>query len=329
MTNFMGIRLKYAKPVRQLMESIHLFERRPESPFKHYDLREMEQYATLEVREGVVIPTTDEGAWEHLPKFRWVYSKLDVALSQGMDAAPMGVVPKNFPVFMKPVINLHGAGVGARALATEDEYEKHKHLSGFFWMEHLQGDHLSHDFVVDKGEVLFTLTFRGESLGKGMFDYWETVDGGNSVLYAKEWIRKYLADYTGCVNLEMLGYRIIECHLRMGDIDGLGDAELMQGIVDVYAGKRWTFSKKLKPFYEFALWGEWGTTYAIDEDKAKDICTNLTFCQIDDSRLYFQNPVGGVRVAIIGGYDKLECVRARQLLYESFSPKPREPRTVY
>ena len=306
-----------------------MLETKHDSPFKHYDPREMEQYAALKVPEGVIIPTTDEGAWEHFPKFRWVYNKLDVALSQGMDAAPMGVVPKSFPVFMKPIINLHGAGVGARVLASQEEYEQHKHLSGYFWMEHLEGEHLSHDLVLKEGKVVFTLTFKGHSLGKGMFDCWETIEGGSSIECAKEWVKHHLENYTGCVNLEMLGYRIIECHLRMGDVDGLGDFALMQNIMDVYAGKEWRYSGTVKKFYEHALWGEWGVKYAIDEEKAKDICRNLTFCQIDDSELYYQNPIGGVRVAIIGGYDFEECVKARQLLYENFSPRPRKPRLKY
>ena len=50
------------------------------------------------------------GILEH----RWIYDKLAVALSQGLDAAPHGVMPPRFPVFSKPIMNLRGMGSGSQ-----------------------------------------------------------------------------------------------------------------------------------------------------------------------------------------------------------------------
>lgn len=300
-----------------------------DSPFKYYDLREMKQYAKLKVPQGIIIPTTDDGAWECYPKFRWVYNRIDVALSQGIVCAPVGVTPKKYPVFLKPITNLYGGGFCARTAHSAEEYQKYEHLSGYFWMECLEGEHLSHDIIMSNGDISATFTFRGHSLGKGMFDFWETIEGNDAIHYVKKWAIKHLHGFTGCVNIETLGGRIIECHLRMGDIDGFGNLELMQSIVDVHAHKKWSFSDKIPKFYEFALWGNKGVQYKIDRAIVNEIGKNLTFCHIDPSEFYVYNPIGGVRVAILGDYDKEKCIKTRQLFYEKFTPKPRKPKTEY
>ncbi|MDP3698328.1 MAG: hypothetical protein Q8R47_01955 [Nanoarchaeota archaeon] len=306
-----------------------MFHKEENNPFKYYDPRGLGCYKDLLVPTGLCIPTTDDGAWEHFPKHRWVYNKLEVALSQNLRCAPVGVEPKEFPVFMKPITNLYGAGLSSGLILSPEEYEKKKHLSGHFWMEFLQGEHLSHDLVVMNGEVVFNLAFRGEKLGQGMFDYWETVESAVSTDYVSSWVKKNLSDYTGTVNLETIDCKIIECHLRMGDIDRLGNSKLMQNIIDIYAGKKWTFQEKLSPCYLFALWGDYNIAYQIDKNIAEEIGKNLTCYQIDNPELYFQNPPGGVRVAITCSYDKEAAFQARYSLYESFSPPPRKPKNKY
>ena len=62
------------------------------------------------------IPTEDSDAWQWNPRHRWVYDKLQVALTQNLDAGPHGVLPVRFPVFSKPIINLKGMGIGSRVL---------------------------------------------------------------------------------------------------------------------------------------------------------------------------------------------------------------------
>jgi len=65
----------------------------------------------------VFIPTEDSDGWLWNPAHRWIYDKLAVAVSQGLNAAPHGIAPQNFPVFSKPIYNLKGMGVGSRPLA--------------------------------------------------------------------------------------------------------------------------------------------------------------------------------------------------------------------
>ncbi len=61
------------------------------------------------------IPTDDPEAWEWNPAHRWVFDKLQVALSQGLAAGPHGTMPPRFPVFSKPIMNFRGLGAGTHA----------------------------------------------------------------------------------------------------------------------------------------------------------------------------------------------------------------------
>src|SRR5215813_10254275 len=101
---------------------------------------------------GVNIPTEDADAWTWYPAHRWVYDKVAIALSQGLEAAPHGVTPPRFPVFSKPMINLRGMGVGSRVLRDEADYRTYC-APGHMWMRLLEGRHVSSDLAVADGEV--------------------------------------------------------------------------------------------------------------------------------------------------------------------------------
>ena len=100
----------------------------------------------------VFIPTEDSDAWLWYPQHRWVYDKIAVARSQGLDAAPHGVVPPGFPVFSKPIVNLKGMGIGSRIFQTADDYDANI-TPGHMWMPLLEGHHVSSDVAVVAGSA--------------------------------------------------------------------------------------------------------------------------------------------------------------------------------
>lgn len=294
-----------------------MFHADKDNPFQFYDPRDLPCYSYLKVPKGVIIPTTDEAAWNYFEKQRWVYLKLNVVLSQGIRCAPIGYDPESYPVFVKPICNLLGMGVGARKVSNHEEYKQCQHLSGYFWMEHLEGEHLSHDFVLHKGKPVFYHCFKGYSLGSGIFDYWESTFPEEGVRkHVRAWVEENLEDYTGCMNVETMGSKIIECHLRSGDLDKFGNFNLMQNIVNIYAGKEWNFTEKLASFFLYPIWGEQGKDHSLDRAVLQELHNALDFCQIEDPNTYYANPVGGVRIALLGSYDQKKCIDARDLLQE-------------
>src|SRR5262245_735509 len=71
------------------------------------------QYFTgVACAEDVVIPTDDTDSYLLYPAERWIYNKLLICETQGLEHGPHGIVPEHFPVFSKPIYNLRGMGTG-------------------------------------------------------------------------------------------------------------------------------------------------------------------------------------------------------------------------
>jgi|LULS01.1.fsa_nt_gb hypothetical protein len=291
--------------------------------FLEYDPRQLNCYEKLK-EPAVDIPTTDNVAWAYFKEDCWVYNKLQVVLSQNVPGGPIGVTPSKYPIVIKPIYNMFGGGIEARKINNSTELEKYYH-PGCMWMTWVDGIHYSHDIMVVKGLPVWAVSFKGHSIGKGMFDYWEVETPSDLIMhYICNWIEARLPNYTGCVCLETITDItpvIIEVHLRMGDIDRLGNYNLMNSIIGLYENQVWEFKDQIDKFYLFAIWGESGVKYKICLKKVKELCKNLVSYQIDRPELYYQNPIGGIRLAILNGYDKKECIRVRNEMIPYFSPQ--------
>ena len=191
----------------------------------------------------VFIPTEDSDAWLWHPAHRWVYDKIAIAQSQGLDAAPHGVPPPRFPVFSKPIVNLKGMGIGSRILTSAADYEANL-TAGHMWMPLLEGRHVSSDVAVVDGEPRWWRHVTGAPSGEGTFDHWTVHAARDAEVesYCGAWIRERLANYTGILNIETIGGRMIEVHLRMSDQwPDLCGAGWVDAVVRLYLAHRWDF----------------------------------------------------------------------------------------
>ena len=159
-------------PVAGSMLASTSYRRGNKVPVCEIDPWRMQYFARVPCPADVFIPTEDSDAWLWNPAHRWVYDKLAVALSQGLEAAPHGVSPPHYPVFSKPIYNLKGMGVGSRRLQSESDYSA-AYQPGHFWSTLLEGDHVSSDVVVIDGEPKWWRHARGITGAEGTFDYWE------------------------------------------------------------------------------------------------------------------------------------------------------------
>ena len=64
----------------------------------------------------VIVPTDDPESWRLFPAHRWVFNKLAICATQGLEHGPHGVPPTRYPVFSKPIYNLKGMGIGSRLI---------------------------------------------------------------------------------------------------------------------------------------------------------------------------------------------------------------------
>ncbi len=269
-----------------------------------------EQYfANIACPDDVIIPTDDPDAWQLYPAHRWIYDKLTVALSQGLEAAPHGVPPPSFPVFSKPMINLRGMGTGSRAIATEADYDASL-TAGHFWCTLLSGPHVSSDVALIDGHPCWWRHTTGISGPGGTFDYWHIhADPMPDIEdWCGAWSRKYLSGYTGMANFETIGSRIIEAHLRFADQwPDLYGSGWIDAVVRLYSTGRWDYADTNRSEgYSVVLFAPHGQPYRypgateVDAVRALDGVSSvqITF-HADKDPAHHPMPPGGFRLAVI------------------------------
>ncbi|MBK1719091.1 hypothetical protein [Thiocystis violacea] len=164
------------------------------------------------------VAVSDAAAWRLNPGHRRIYDKLELALAAGLRAAPCGVDPRDLgfaadeTVFVKPIINLAGMALQARALRADAIPME----AGSFWCERLEGVHSSSDCLVRDGAVIWHAPTRGSDIkDRERSIYWDVgVESPEIEPAVIAWVERHLAGYTGLCNLEMIGGRPIEAHLR-------------------------------------------------------------------------------------------------------------------
>jgi hypothetical protein len=276
----------------------------------------------------VFIPTEDSDAWLWYPEHRWVYDKIAVAQSQGLDAAPHGVPPPRFPVFSKPITNLKGMGIGSRVLNTAAEYEANL-APGHMWMPPLEGRHLSSAVAVVAGEPRWWRHVTGAPSGEGTFDHW-TVHAAREPdveRYCGAWIRERLASYTGILNIETIGGRMIEVHLRMSDQwPDLYGAGWVDAVVRLYRTHEWEFADTdRRDGVSVVLFEPHGPHYRHPPDAVVEqvrrmpgiSSVQITFHEDKDPGQHAMPP-GGFRLAAVNAWSLEAGAAARDVLRRHF-----------
>ncbi len=280
------------------------------------------------VRTAANIPTEDSDAWQWYPAYRWVYDKLDVALSQGLEAGPHGTMPPRFPVFSKPIINLKGMGIGSRIVGSRADYEAH-YTPGHFWMPLLTGRHVSSDLAVVDGAPRWWRHVTGEPAGEGTFDYWTVHAEADAAIEQRcgQWVKRHLAGYTGMVNLETIGGTIIEVHLRFADQwPDLYGPGWVDALVGLYENGTWDFANAARrDGYSVVLFGPTGRRWRhppaelVDEIRRLPGVSSvqITFNEDIEPERHAMPP-GGFRLAIVNGFDLAAARDARDRLRHHF-----------
>ena len=297
-------------------------------PICEADPWRLQYFEGIPCPDDVNVPTEDGDAWRWYPKYKWVYNKLAVAESQDLDCAPHGIDPDHFPVFSKPIYNMRGMGAGSGVMRTLKEY-KHRQRPGHFWMQMLDGEHVSTDVAVVNGEVKWQRHCVGAPLEGGMFDYWTVLATNKPAIerYLANWVKKHMPDYTGMLNFETINAVIIEVHMRFADQwpDLYGDG-WVEALIRLYADGTWEFDDSdRRDGYSVVLFGTHGVQYRhppaelVDRLRAADGVESIqiTFHE-DRPPASHSMPPGGFRLAIVNTFDLDVGRKIRQELALSF-----------
>jgi len=300
-------------------------------PIKEKDPWRDQYFERVPCPPDVVIPTDDGDAWLLFPAHRWIYNKLAICETQGLPHGPHGIEPSFYPVFSKPVYNLRGMGTGGQIFRNLAEYEAGQQPA-HLWMPLLEGEHVSSDFALLDGQPVWCRHVVGHALEGGVFDYWRVLAEPRPALaaYCGAWLKSHLAGYTGLANLETIGGRIIEGHLRFSDQwPDLYGPGWVESVVSLYAAGRWTFAAAPREGFSvvlFAAHEERPCAVAaalLAELRAQPAVSSVQITFHPDRQPdWHAMPPGGFRLAIVNAWDLESGLRARQRLAAMFGVTP-------
>jgi len=155
----------------------------------------------------------DSDVWSTCPRdWLWIYDKLIVARKQDIMAAPAGIpVPRDGEYCVRPITNIRMMGRGAKKTFIhrgDDEAVP----DGFFWSEWLEGRHISVDYYWGQ-QHLAVEGFRNNPDRLDRFSRWSKVQDRLSI---PSWLEG-LDRQAAWINVEYIGDRAIEVHLRWND----------------------------------------------------------------------------------------------------------------
>ncbi len=191
-----------------------------------------------------------------------------------------------------------------------------------------EGRHVSTDVALEQGLPRWWRHTTGVPGAQGTFDYWTVHAAPDLALeeYLAGWTADHLQGFSGIVNFETIGGRIIECHLRMAeqwlDLNGPG---WLDAVVELYAQGVWRFDDGgRREGYSVVLFGEHGKRWSIDRAAVAQLlpAPGVSSIQItfDDGVPLDQHamPEGGFRLAIVNAWDLAAGKNMREQLRGMF-----------
>lgn len=277
----------------------------------------------------VRIPVGDATAWGMFPRHNHVYNKLWICRTQAIAHAPLPIAPPSYPVFVKPITNLLGMGIGSFRACGPDDLATYR--AGYFWMELLNGPHVSTDVAVAAGRACWFAHTLGHPIDNGRFSHWERLVGDNDDLAAflTRWIAEHLDGYTGILNFETIGGRIIECHLRMSvEFIPLYGKGWLDAVVRLYQHGSWDFAEGYFPRFMVPSF----TVYCPHRVEREALAAieampgiRRVFPTINDGLPELGNPPNGYRRAIVIADTLEQSMAARDRIPEAISPLELQP----
>ena len=194
------------------------------------------------------------------------------------------------------------------------------------WCTLLTGKHYSTDIAVVAGKPVWFSHTVGVPGPRQTFDYWEvnTTDEVNVQRNIAAFIEAHMGEYTGMLNVESIGGKIIEIHLRFtSQWPDLYGSWFPCSLVNLYCGKGWTgpetrgqmaYSVPLFDDEKYALVGPSIQRGTLQEmEKAFQVSSMLVDYDPAVPLESWPRPSGGFRIITINGFDLERCKLARRM----------------
>lgn len=143
------------------------------------------------------------------PDDLWIYDKFILAKKLFYNCGPAGTTPTPGEYVIRPCVNFRMMSRGATITYVDHESQV---PDGYFWCEVFKGRHLSFDYKYGK-QILAVEGFRNDPNKLDRFSRWKKV---NDVFILPDIIQR-VADKYMWLNVEVIGDKVIEVHLRYND----------------------------------------------------------------------------------------------------------------
>jgi len=162
-------------------------------------------------------------AYKKYNNFNHLYNRIDILKDQDVECEPVGIMPPEYPIIIKPIINIinNDYNMALTKMSNESEYlaylneyvYKNNNLCGNFWYSEIKGNHYISNLLIKNGKVVFNDTFlihKNEddipSFYKHVFDYILTD-------YLNETLSILMNNYSGSACIQFIDNIIIDCRL--------------------------------------------------------------------------------------------------------------------
>ena len=227
----------------------------------------------------------DLGAYKRYPKHNFVYDKLWIAKSQDLACGRIENINIesriNYPIFIKPRWG-HKTSSSRNCFKIDsfNELEKYQGKPDMIWSEYIDGTERMTDFMLVQGRIVYEITYQYSKNQHGYIDEWKYISPKNKcpqMVY--DWVEKHMNGYTGCLNVQYRGHRIIEVGLRFARggsyIQSTQNKALIDNINLVADENMWDHNTDdqldYKPFYSFKCYTTSPLYYILPYNITKNI----------------------------------------------------------
>lgn len=226
-------------------------------------------YKSLKYRLNPGIPQLDKTAYEKNPNYQFVYDKLFIAKSQGMECGTLHDLLKDpsqakYPVFIKPRYgHLSASSKNCYKINTPGDLKAHVAKKDMMWSEFVNATEGMTDFVLVNGQICYQLTYKYSDAQNGFSDVWKYISPETKPPdEIVDWVQHNMSTYTGPFNVQYRATKIIEVGMRFARggiyIESTDNEVLINNINDMWVSKTWNFKEPDKlafpPFYSFKCW---------------------------------------------------------------------------
>lgn len=260
-------------------------------------------YKVLPFQIDKTLPRFDSTAYKKFPKHNFVYDKLFIARSQGMQCGRlkdlMGKQDVLFPIFAKPRYGHKTASSkNCFKIKSMADLVPLYEIPNMMWSEFVDATEGMTDMVLVNGTIVYQLSYKYSEKQYGFADVWKYISPDTqppeSVV---EWCRKHMAGFTGPLNVQYRADKIIEIGLRFARsgiyLESTKNQALIDSINHMWREKQWDYKKdealSFAPFYSFKAWSPMPLLY-IAPQYAADAVMKVYGCGVFYE--YYFEPTG-------------------------------------